>query len=118
MSHVLIIQALVIGDERNYLTALIVPDPDNLKAEIKARKIRVLSKDAALKHPDVLALYEEIIRNRLKDVSHHEQVRKFTLMNRGFTIESDELTPKLSLRRNVIQANCAEMIEAMYQNNS
>ena len=114
----LIIQALVIGDGQNYLTALIVPDPDNLKTAIKARKIRVLSREAALKHPDVLALYEETIRNRLKDVSHHEQVRKFTLMNRGFTIESGELTPKLSLRRNIIQANCAEIIEAMYHKSS
>ncbi len=110
----LILQAMVIGDGRKYLTALIVPDPENLKAEIIARKIRVTSRAAAPTHPRVLTLYEDRIRERLSVVSNYEQVKKFTLLDRGFTIESGELTPKLSLRRNVIAANLREQIEAMY----
>jgi long-chain acyl-CoA synthetase len=67
-----------------------------------------------LTHPDVLALYESHIAQRLLGVSHYEQVRRFTLLDRGFTIESGELTPTLKLRRGVIQRNLAEEIEAMY----
>jgi long-chain acyl-CoA synthetase len=111
----LILQAVVIGDDRDYLTALIVPNPDALRAEIIARGIAVTSSDEVLRHPDVLSLYEQRIRERLSSLSYYEQVRKFNLMNRGFTIESGEMTPKLSLRRQEITANCKELIEELYR---
>jgi long-chain acyl-CoA synthetase len=110
----LIVQAVVVGDARKYLTALIVPDPDALKAEIFKRKILVFTAAQALAHPKVKALYEERIRARLADVSHEEQIQKFTLMSRGFTPESGELTFKLSLKRDVVLQNCAAEIAAMY----
>jgi len=110
----LILQAMVIGDGRKYLTALIVPNPEALRAEIMAHRIPVFSPEQALRHPEVLALYQRSIRERLKVVSHYEQVCKFTLLDRGFTIESGELTPKLSLRRDRILANCRHLVEAMY----
>ena len=65
-------------------------------------------------HPDVKALYEEAIKRRLADVSHAEQVQKFTLLSRGFTPETGELTFKLSLKRDVVQQNFAKEIAAMY----
>jgi long-chain acyl-CoA synthetase len=111
----LILQAVVIGDDRDYLTALIVPNPDGLRSEIVSRKIAVRSADEALRHPDVLGLYEQRIAQRLRGLSYYEQIRKFHLMNRGFTIESGELTPKLSLRRQQIAANCRDLIEALYK---
>jgi len=111
----LIIQAMIVGDDRKYLSALLVPDPENLKAEIAGRGIHVTSKEHALRHPDILAVYEERIAARLAELSHYEQVRRFTLLGRGFTIESGELTPKLSLRRQQIAAHFADEIEAMYE---
>jgi long-chain acyl-CoA synthetase len=110
----LILQAVVIGDARNYLTALIVPNPDNLRAEIIKRQIPVFSPAQALAHPDVKAIYDQRIKQRLADVSHAEQVQKFTLLSRGLTPESGELTFKLSLKRDVILKNFAAEIEAMY----
>ncbi len=110
----LMVQALVIGDDQKFLTALIVPDPDHLKSEIQSRQISVFSRDAALRHPDVIALYQSRIQTRLANLSHYEQIRKFTLLDHGFTIERGELTPKLSLRRKVIESNHAELIAAMY----
>lgn len=111
----LIAQAVVIGDAKNYLTALIVPDPDNLRAEIIKRQIPVFSPAEALAHPQVYEIYTQTITRRLSDVSHAEQVRKFKLLSRGFTPESGELTFKLSLKRNVVLENFAAEIEAMYQ---
>lgn len=110
----LISQALVVGDGRGYLAALIVPNPEPLKAEIIARQIPLRSREEALVHPAVRAIYEERINERLSKVSYYEQVRKFTLIGRGFTIESGEMTPKLSLRRKAIEANFAAEIAAMY----
>ncbi len=112
----LIIQAMIVGDDRRYLSALIVPDPDHLKAEIKRRWLVAFSTKGYLQHAKVQKMYEEIIARRLAELSHHEQVRRFTLLDRGFTIESGELTPKSSLRREVIAKNFAPEIEAMYDN--
>ncbi|MCA9165095.1 MAG: hypothetical protein KDA62_19010, partial [Planctomycetales bacterium] len=66
----------------------------------------------------VLAMYEAAIAERLRNVSYYEQVRKFRLLDRGFTIESGELTPKMSLRRGVIETNFAAEIAAMYASSS
>ncbi len=111
----LILQAIVIGDDRNYLTALIVPDPDQLRDVIKKQKWPIFSPAHAVAHPQVLELFEERIQTQLATVSRYEQVRVFKLLDRGFTIESGEMTPKLSLRRNVIAKNFAVEIEAMYE---
>ena len=111
----LILQAIVIGDDRNYLTALIVPDPDQLRATIVKHRWPIFTPAQALAHPRVIELYEEHIQTQLATVSQYEQVRKFTLLDRGFTIESGEMTPKLSLRRDIIATNCAAQIEAMYE---
>jgi long-chain acyl-CoA synthetase len=110
----LILQALVVGDRRNYLAALIVPNAEVLQSQIEARAIGVTSREAALTDPDVLALYREKIDARLAGVSHCEQIGQFTLLGRGFTVEHDELTPTLKLRRGIIQQHFAAEIEAMY----
>jgi long-chain acyl-CoA synthetase len=110
----LILQAMVIGDDRSYLTALIVPNPDVLRGEIANRAIPVASAAAALDHPQVHALFEERIHERLVGVAPYEQVRKFKLLPRAFTIEHGEMTAKLSLRRKEIAAHFANEIAAMY----
>ena len=111
----LILQALVVGDDRNYLAALIVPDLDALRGAISESEIQVPPVPQALEHPKIVSWYEERIRQRLQRVSYYEQVRKFTLLDRGFTIEKGELTPKMSLRRKIIEKNFRPQIEAMYE---
>jgi long-chain acyl-CoA synthetase len=110
----LIAQAVVIGDAKNFLTALIVPDPDALRAEIIRRKIPITSPAEVLTNPQIRTLYAERIKQRLADVSHAEQVQKFKLLGRGFTIESGEMTPTLKVRRNVVLANFSAEISDMY----
>ena len=113
--HPLIVQALVLGDGRNYLSALIVPNPDALRAAIIQASIPVRSREEALVHPQVHALYRAAIDQQLAGLGHYEQVGRFTLLDRGFTVESGELTPTLKLRRQVIAANFQRVIEAMYE---
>ncbi len=110
----LILQAMVVGDGRNYLTALIVPNADALQEAVAAWRIPLADPRQLLAHPQVIDMYRERIHERLARVSQYEQVCKFRLLSRGFTIESGELTPKLTLRRQEIAAHFAEEIEAMY----
>ena len=110
----LIHQAIVVGEGRKYLTALIVPNPDALRAEIIARRIPVRSAAEALVHPAVLELYRGRINQRLAAVSACEQIQRFKLLSRAFTAEQEELTPTLKLRRTLIQEHFAHEIEALY----
>ena len=110
----LILQAMVTGDGRKYLSALIVPNPDTLRDEIISQQLVVSNRAEALAHPTVLNLYNQRIKERLVGLSDYEQVQKFFLLDRGFTLESGELTPKLSLRRKVIESRFKLEIDTMY----
>jgi long-chain acyl-CoA synthetase len=111
----LILQALVIGDDRNYLTALLVTNDDTLVAEAEVQGIVVEPQESIRSHPQIQSLVQDRVNQRLACVSSFEQVRKITLLPGPFTIEKGEMTAKLSLRRKVIEANYAAEIEAMYR---
>jgi long-chain acyl-CoA synthetase len=113
-SDPLIAQALVIGDARNFLTALIVVNPEPLMAEVAELEIPAKSVAEAIGNPQVRELYAGRIAQRLAGVSHYEQVQKFTLLTRPFSVDSNELTLTLKLRRKVIEGNYAREIQAMY----
>jgi long-chain acyl-CoA synthetase len=62
----------------------------------------------------VIKLMRQIVAERLSDLAPYEQVRRFTLLQRPFSIDAEELTPKLSLRRKNIAARYDNEIAAMY----
>lgn len=109
----LIEQAVVLGDGRSYLSALIVPNRDALAAELR-RLGREIPIAEAPRHPDVVAIYEQRIKERLVCLSYYEQIGKFTLLDRPLSVDHGELTLTLKLRRDAIYKNFAEAIEAMY----
>ncbi|WP_197527011.1 AMP-dependent synthetase/ligase [Pirellulimonas nuda] len=103
-------QAIVVGEGQPCLGALIVPNPDRLRAEVRRRRLWVWSKRGALNHPHVRALYAREIASRVGT----EGVGVFTLIGRGFSIERGEMTPKLSLRRGAVALHFAPEIARMY----
>jgi long-chain acyl-CoA synthetase len=107
-------QCCVVGDGRKCLAAIVVPNGDALRAEIARRRLFVWSKRRALNHPQVIALYREEIDRCLAGAADFEQVAAFTLIGRGFSAEAGEVTPKLSLRRSVVEQNFSREIEQMY----
>ncbi len=111
----LILQACVVGDGRDCLAALIVPDPDVLRAEIKKLRLWVFRRKSAVRHPRVLEMYRAAIDRQLAEVAKHEQVPRFTVLDRGFTPENGCLTAKLSLRRPKIEQDFDQEIARMYR---
>ena len=110
----LIEQALVIGDGKNFLVALIVPSWEQVRREIPDTTFKPDDRSSRTA-PEIIELYERQIATRLSCVSYHEQVRKFVLLDRPFSIEKGEMTPKLSLRRTIIAEHFADEIEGLYK---
>lgn len=108
-------QVDVVGESRKYVTALIVPAFDALKEYARNKGIAFDNTKELLTNPDIIAMMTERIEKLQKGLPSYEQIKKFTLMPKPFTIESGELTNTLKLRRRVINQHYADVIEAMYQ---
>src|SRR5581483_9624909 len=91
-------QALVVGDRRPYVTALVTLD----EAEIAAA-----GRDPA-------ELVQEVVDEVNASHARVEQIKRFAILPRDFTIEDGELTPTLKLRRRVVAEHFADEIEALY----
>jgi long-chain acyl-CoA synthetase len=107
-------QAAVIGDNRNYLTALIVPAFLDLEKWALENGIRTVSRKDLINRAEVNALFDVEIRKQTIHLGRVEQIRKFILFDEEWSQETDELTPTLKLKRNVINKKFAKEIEAMY----
>jgi long-chain acyl-CoA synthetase len=90
-----------------------VVEEANLAAELVRCGIECPAEER-LGDPRVRAIFAERIAQRLGRLSRHEQIGDFMLLSQPFTIEREELTPTLKLRRNVIAAHYAAEIESMY----
>jgi long-chain acyl-CoA synthetase len=98
-AHKEISQALVVGDKRPYIAALITLDPDGTAGLSDAQKqVRV----------------QEIVDNVNEERSRYEQIKRFTILPRDFSADEDELTPTLKLKRRVAQTHFAAEIDALY----
>lgn len=108
----LIQQAMVVGDGRNYLAALLVPDRAALAAALEAQGHTLpenWTSDEAVR-----SLVAERVKARLADLSNYEQVGRFALLSEAFTPDNGLLTPTLKLRRGEIAQRYADTIEALY----
>jgi long-chain acyl-CoA synthetase len=107
-------QAMVLGDGRRYLSALIVPSFPKLNEYALKQRILYLNHEELLEHPRILKLYEETIREVNKDLSRFETLKKFCLLTEPFTPETGEITPTQRLRRKEIEKRYRDEIDRMY----
>ncbi|TCP45778.1 long-chain acyl-CoA synthetase [Tamaricihabitans halophyticus] len=112
--HPLVGQAVAIGDNRRYVTALLVLDEDVLPGWAQANGLDSADQGALSRHPDVLATLDKAVTQANSGLSHVEQVKNYRVLAGPWTAETGELTPKLSLRRRVIDERYAAEINSMY----
>ena len=110
----LISQAAIIGDRRPYLVALVAPDFDMLRRIAGKLGLEEMPLRRQLDHEAVQAAVAEEIATATESFAHHEQVRRFHLLEREFDPDQDELTPTLKLKRRVILQHFADIIEDLY----
>lgn len=106
--------AVMLGDKRKFPIMLVVPNLDNLEAWAKHKQIAFADRPALARLPEARAKLEREILKVLRDLAHFEVPKKFVIIERDFTIESGELTPKMSVKRKVVEKNYAAQIEAAY----
>ena len=104
----------MIGDQRKYVTALIVPAFEALKDFAAKNRISYRSIEELLHDNRVVKMLEERIEKLQRGLASFEKIKKFTLLAHEFTMESGELTNTLKIRRPVINRNYAKEIDAMY----
>ena len=107
-------QVAVIGDERNFVTAIIAPAVPLIEEYAAKQKIKYENVDELLKKPEIYTLIEGRIKELQKNLANYEQIKKFALIKRGFSIETGELTNTLKIRRAVIMQKYKSIIDEMY----
>jgi len=107
-------QVAVIGDNRKYLAALIVPAWDELENWAKANDIPFKDGADLIANAQVNKLFETELGQCTKDYARVEQIRKFKLLEHEWSQETDELTPTLKIKRRIINQKYAKEIESLY----
>ncbi|MEM9069992.1 MAG: long-chain fatty acid--CoA ligase [Myxococcota bacterium] len=110
-NHELINEAVVIGDRRKFLSAVVTIDPEAGEAWAGEN-----GEDAAKLHESakLKSDIEAYVQEMNKQFARVEQIKKFTILSRNFTVEDGELTPTLKVKRRMVNEHFADEIEAMY----
>lgn len=114
MESIFIAQVMIIGENKKFPSALIVPAFEELEKFCRKNAIPYQSKEDVIKNPDVIAKYQQEINKANENFGHWEMVKKFVLLSNEWTIDNGELTPKLSLKRKVLLQKFEEEINNIY----
>lgn len=107
-------QIVIIADQRKFVSALIIPEYKALEEYAKANGIGYSSREELCASDKIHAMMMERIETLQQQLAHYEQIKRFTLLPKPFTMESGELTNTLKMRRKVINEHYKKEIENMY----
>ncbi|MBD3409970.1 MAG: AMP-binding protein [Ignavibacteriales bacterium] len=107
-------QFVLIGERRTFLSALVVPDFEALKVYADREGIAYGDVADLTKRDEIYDLFEKEIAKLQKKLANYERVRKFAVLDKPFTVEDGEITPKLSVRRKNVEERYKHLIDEMY----
>ena len=107
-------QVVILGDKRNFISALIVPAQEAVANELSAQGKSVSENDIMSDHPDVRAIIQKEVDEVMEEFSNYERVKEFAILPRLFTIEDGELTPTLKVVRKVVLDHFSVPVEKIY----
>ncbi|MBN2772122.1 MAG: long-chain fatty acid--CoA ligase, partial [Spirochaetes bacterium] len=110
----LVEQIVVVGDNRPFVTALIVPLMSKLKEMANQKNIENVADQDLLSHPGLLEVIEDHIHEVQQNLASYEQVKKVALLEEPFTMENGTMTNTLKLKRRKIEEKYREVIDGMY----
>jgi long-chain acyl-CoA synthetase len=107
-------QMLVIGENRNYVSALIVPNFPSLKEWCKAHNVSATTNEEIVKSVEVNKMLQGEINEKNKSFGNWETIKRFDLLPNEWTIEGGELTPTTKVKRKVVMEKYKDQIESLY----
>ena len=110
----LVEQVVVIGDQRKYPSALIVPNFEALRAYADSLHLEIKDRGELVRHPRIVEFFKKKIDEVTRDLAPHERIKKIALLNEDFSVEGGELTPTLKVRRRFVERKHQELIDGLY----
>jgi long-chain acyl-CoA synthetase len=114
----LVAEAVLLGDRRRFVSALIVPEFVALERRLKDLGRPPAEHNVLVTRQDVVALYDEIVEALNRDLSPFERIKKIGVLPREFTIQAGELTPTMKVKRKVVEVNWRKEIDEIYRESS
>jgi long-chain acyl-CoA synthetase len=105
---------VLIGDRRKYLAALIVPNFEKLERDAAALGVKFDNPEELIASPRVKQIFQDEIDRFNVNLDRQEKIRRFALLPRDFTIEADEITPSLKVKRKNIDTKYKSIIDELY----
>ncbi len=107
-------QIMVIGADKKFVGALVVPSFETLKEWLRDKHIQFTTNEEIINHPVVVVHFNSIIDTYNKHFNQVEQIKKITLLPQEWSVDTGELTPKLSLKRKVIMEKHEKDLKSLY----
>ena len=108
-------QVLVVGNNRNFCTALVTLDPDAIEKWAKEAGLANLAYADLAKHPKVRAMVQEAVDAINAKLARYETIKKFAIVEIDFSVESGELTPSMKVKRKVVESKFKATIDGFYE---
>ena len=107
-------QVMVVGEQKKFVSALIVPSFEALEEWAQNNNIEYSSWAELVQHPDVIELYKNRINERSKALANYEKVKEFTLLPDEFSVDRNEITPTMKIKRKFVAEKYNDAINNMY----
>jgi long-chain acyl-CoA synthetase len=111
----LLAEAILLGERRKFVAALLVPDFPALERRLKALGRPPGTREELVTRDDVVSLYQELVDALNRELSQFERIKRIAILPAEFTIESGELTPTLKVKRKVVEERWRDAIERLYK---
>jgi len=110
-----IASAVVLGDRRRFVSALVVPNFEKLEGYARASKIEFAGRTDLVRHPQIVNFIKSEIDRATPNLAQYERIKRIALLDRDFEIGEGELTPSLKVKRNIVEQKYRDVIDALYE---
>jgi long-chain acyl-CoA synthetase len=107
-------QVVVIGNDRKFASALIVPDWEQLKAYADLKGLKLSTREEFCRHPRIIDLFERQIAARTENLAQFEKIKRIALLSDELTVEGGEMTPTLKVKRRIVDQKYRNVIDRIY----
>lgn len=111
----LVSRVLVYGDRRKYIVALITLNPDELKSFASQNNISYSSLEELAEHPKVIESVQNQVNEANARLASFEQIKRFLILDKDFSIETNELTPTLKIKRKFVTEKFKDLLDTLYE---